>query len=224
MAMSHICLTCGLDLARVRPFHDSHYGLPLIVCPQCGTATARRKHPLVVCWRRFCRVIRALLAVALQLLTLGGLTALTMVFCIIAAHDVIRGRLPGPDDSVGRPIVLGLVALLSVGIGAWLTIGLAHWRRWVAWAAFSACVAALMSLDVLVAPFVISMLDRSLVGHIHLLFRPELWYIRLALLAAMMVVAVVGVPAGGALRRVWQVVSRNRWKARRRRIRRRRNA
>ena len=42
MAISHVCLSCGLDLARVRALLEPHYALPVVVCPDCGWATVRR--------------------------------------------------------------------------------------------------------------------------------------------------------------------------------------
>ncbi len=43
MAISHVCLSCGLDLARVRARLEPRYALPIVVCPDCGWAAVRRK-------------------------------------------------------------------------------------------------------------------------------------------------------------------------------------
>lgn len=223
MAISHICLACGLDLARVRLSDDPHYGLPLIICPQCCTVSVRRRPLAVLRWRQTWRAVRTLLAMLLQLALLGGLTALTMALCMTAAHELAARRIPGPTNTIERIIFLGVVIGLSVGIGAWLTVGLAHWRRWIAWLSFFAWTAVLMAMDVLIGPFAVRVLAQITDHHLSAPFRPEYWIIRLALLAAMMIVATLGIPVGMAIRHGWRAFRRQRWRARRRRLRGRRN-
>lgn len=221
MAISHICLDCGLDLARVRSSREPHYGLPLVQCPSCGAASVRRRHPLVVAWRRFGRVGFALMAGLLQLLLLAAFTALTMVFCVIAASQLHSGELPGPNDPVARSIILTLAVVLSFGIGIWLTAGLSHWRRPIAWMAFSCWMAVLMSLDALIVPALIAGMDELVDDHVAMPFRIEQLPWRFALFGGMMAIALAGIPLGHGFERLVHAARRQLWRNRRRRWRRR---
>ena len=78
MAIAHVCLGCGFDLARVRAGADPHYGLPLIICPQCTTATIRRKHPLQKGFRFCLRLDWTLFILVAQVLALLFMLGMTM--------------------------------------------------------------------------------------------------------------------------------------------------
>ncbi len=82
MAISHLCLGCGFDLARVRTRPDPHYALPLVVCPDCGDAAVRRVHPLQLGWRAFLRVPASIIALVIQLGLLSGAAAAVIGVCV----------------------------------------------------------------------------------------------------------------------------------------------
>jgi hypothetical protein len=77
MSLAHVCLGCGFDLARQRPRNEPYYGLPLIVCPRCATASVRRKHPIAVRWRQVRRVDWALSILLVKLLCALAITIAT---------------------------------------------------------------------------------------------------------------------------------------------------
>ncbi len=220
--MSHICLDCGWDLARVRAFREPRYGLPLVLCPRCGAAATRRRHPAIMRCRQFWRAIHTAVALVSQLGAFSGLCTLLSVCCVVIADDLRRGRMPGPTDALSRGLVIGLVLLLCVGVGAWLTVGLAHWRRWIAWSSFSIWMVLVVGADVWLAPCAIWLLDQIATVDVRLTFRPEFWFTRMGVLAVLMVAAVAGIPVGSALQRLWKAIRKQRWRARRRRLRLRR--
>lgn len=159
------------------------------------------------------------MAIVLQLATFAGLTVGMTLVCIVSAAELSAGRLPGPRDPLAQSIVVGLIAVLSVAVGAWLTIGLAHWRRWVAWSSFAAWMTVVLGGDVFIGPCLAWILDRIVTEDTRIPFYPHEWILRLGVLAALMLVAVAGIPAGNALGRLWQAFRRQRWRARRRRFR-----
>lgn len=75
MPISHTCPTCLTELARVRALPDPHYGLPVVVCPGCGRAVVRTKHPDRVFWRHKRLLLAGLWSVVwrLGLMVLAGL-------------------------------------------------------------------------------------------------------------------------------------------------------
>lgn len=143
MAISHLCPTCGLDLARTRARRDPSLGLPIVLCPACATASARRRHPLIVMWRRGLRIRRsfwslvgqfALLAILLLSVGRSSQTiarwttegATTLPALVLGAFRIDQG--PGvathPDALSAVTLWLGASAVA----GVWLGATLPHWR------------------------------------------------------------------------------------------------
>ncbi len=136
MAISHLCLHCGIDLAHIRPRREPHYGLSIIRCPDCQTVSVRRRHPL---WRFWSTLRRLDWALTVLVANACALTALliAMVTGVIWFVSLSSTSLPGPDWSESDWIQAGLLLIaLPMLIGTWLTAGLSHWRRAPAWLAF----------------------------------------------------------------------------------------
>jgi hypothetical protein len=218
MAISHLCLVCGMDLARRRAQRDPHYGLPIVTCPQCGAVAVRRTHPLQRHWRRFLRVKTSLGWFAFQLSALGGLAALVVAVCVRFDGVLLRGGFDGGAGEAWFELFASF-ALLPIALGAWLTAGLAHWRRGVAWGAFAALTAVLLSVDVLLAP-ALTQLARAGGSAIEpIAGETSRCAARLAVLAAIMTLAAAGIPAGRLTLLLHDRFRRSRWRARRRRLR-----
>lgn len=173
MPRSHVCFSCGLDLAPVRAVPDPHYALPVVVCPRCETASVRRRRdPVIQGYRAATRLTKSTSVLGLQaLLTLVLL--LGYGFTIFGLENLAQdlkvapARLPialieGIDltrwGARDRLAVLGasLVTTAAAG-GAWLTAGFTHLRPrtpWIVWGCiltfFSFIYPAVASLDTLV--------------------------------------------------------------------------
>src|SRR5262245_27090216 len=125
MAAAHVCMTCGLDLARVRVQRDPHYHLPLVICPQCRSASVRRRHPIISRFRQARRVALPFIVVAIQLPLIGlfGFLNLMAAFALLMiALEVPRFHDP---EEIRWLIVLTLI-VLPIITGTWLTIGFHH--------------------------------------------------------------------------------------------------
>lgn len=135
MAIVHVCIGCGLDLARVRPVRDAQLDLPVVTCPRCGWACVRRLHPLRRFARQSRRAARAAALLAIQLILVLGL-AIGSVACARGIIETFfRTPLPlGRDEWVALALMGVLFPLI---VGTWLEAGLPHWRRWAAWSAFA---------------------------------------------------------------------------------------
>jgi hypothetical protein len=139
MAISHICLGCGIDLARVRPAWGAPYALPLVICPGCGRAAVRRLDPLVAGWRQGRRIV---LAVTILLVQIGAalllLVATTEVSATmsedLARHRIIRTSWLEITRGFrtwmfrGGWVVLAAAGVLAVAAGVWLGATLRHLR------------------------------------------------------------------------------------------------
>jgi len=222
MAISHLCLTCGADLARERAEREPRYGLPLVICPWCGTATVRRRHPMQQQWRSMKRVSLSLVFLGVQASLFLALLASTLIVAWYFGHD--RGAGVNMEDT-GRQIVLGLsFGLLPISLGAWLTAGLHHWRTWAAWVTFGALALVLLSLDVLLWPAA-TKLARAFELSVHAEpYQREVWADRLWVLALVMTVAVAGIPLGRLMLAGARRLKRQSWRRRLRRMRARRAA
>src|SRR5262249_31403891 len=146
MALAHICLGCGLDLARQHPRKEPHYGLPLVVCPRCATACVRRRHPIVVRWRQFRRVDWALSILVVKML--WALATITATGFTMFGALMLMARWPQIEHEFtsgwkSHLFALGMAAawafvILPCIIGAWITAGLGHLTRrqaWIGWLA-----------------------------------------------------------------------------------------
>jgi hypothetical protein len=220
MAISHLCLSCGFDLAWLRARRDPYYALPLIICPDCGEAAVRRRHPGVHGWRLTLPLGTSLVVLAVQLgVLLGSVAAITGV--CVEGERWARGNL------IATPNEKMLFATLAFGalpvlIGAWLTAGFGHVsRRWT-WPAFASFVALVMSVDTIGVPLAQRLLDA--IG-LNVASNEVQWAEfagRLVVLAGLMVVATAGIPLGQLARAGHHRFRQARWRARRRRSRSRR--
>ena len=131
MAIAHLCLTCGTDLARTRPRREPYYGLPIITCPKCAAVSVRRVHPIWSRWKNFRRVDAALRILATQLILAALLAVISTMLCIsllIALAGELRGK---PEDHLGW--VLFCSFAIAPVTGTWLTAGFSHLQRWRVW-------------------------------------------------------------------------------------------
>ncbi|MCP3905550.1 MAG: hypothetical protein GY715_18140 [Planctomycetes bacterium] len=220
MVLSHVCVECGHDLARVRVRREAHYGLPMVRCPNCDTVAVRRMHPAWRAWRRFLRVKTSLGVLLLQLAALkffvGGGVGLCEWWLLLVADAL--------DANAARPVEwalpIAVTLLFAVGLGTWLTAGFAHWReRFLPWLIYFLIVGAVLA----VPRFIVPLIENGASGQITLLEEAAGWMVRLVGLMAMLVVAIiVGGYPGLLLERAVAGFRRWAWQARRRRLRARR--
>ncbi len=228
MAISHLCLQCGFDLARVRPQRDPHYGLPLVHCPKCETAAVRRRHPVWRGWRNGRRTVRSLFQFVFRV---GFTLGLMVVSCGMIAYlfrrymeyDLI-------DDDLIR-IILPQAITLSLVTGFWLATAFRHGKQPWVWTVWMMVMFPALQLTALFA------YQDQLFGHWINLPEGILWItwdsirwtayqsIPLYLMyCCVMVVALMGVPLGKLRRRQSSRRERTKWGKRRRKIRLARNS
>ncbi|MHC4990463.1 MAG: hypothetical protein ACYTGC_05730 [Planctomycetota bacterium] len=157
MAIAHICYRCGTDLARVRAHREPHYGLLLLQCPGCCRFLARRRHPLHEFWRGLRRVDWALTIVVFNVLALICLLILTAGNAAWFGREILEDGAAGLLSDHRVPL-FGCFVLTPILVGAWLAIGLPHWRRTTAWAMFTVA-ASLMTLLVVVMGVIDDLID-----------------------------------------------------------------
>jgi hypothetical protein len=223
MAISHLCMACGLDLARVRTRLDPYYALPMVLCPDCGEATVRRRHPSLGGWQTLLRLKTSLAALALQLALLAGFLSAVVAVCVLVGDSWVRGNLAVSqrDELILAALAFGA---LPLALGAWLTAGLGHVRRGGAWLAFTLLTLVLISLDCVGEPLARRLLDACGLSLTLGAFRWDHFMVRLAVQMTIMTMATAGIPPGMLARVGYRQWRRNRWRARRRRRRARRTS
>ncbi len=227
MAIAHVCVHCGWDLARVRPAREPHYGMMLVRCPHCGAAAVRSRHPVQKAWREFLRLDFALTLIGVRLVGIVALTFFWSVACVIGL--ALASRL-GSEESRIDPEARLLIAIfyfaLPLLLGAFLSAAFAHiarWKVWLGWLAWSAAVLAIISLH---GPFGSDFDPRSS----QLLWRGEtlshvlmgLQHVALpaaGVSAIMLVMALPGIFLGNVLLRVRDTLLRAAWRWRLKRLR-----
>jgi hypothetical protein len=204
----------------VRPVRDAVYALTLVICPGCGSACVRRRHPLQR-WTRSARsAVKAALVLTLQCLALFMLASIA-VASIGELEFMTRPRNILMMLSDERWALLSM-AVLQVFVGMWLTAGLSHWRRWTPWAAWAGLIACLLSIELIVeapgpppaevlgVPLLPGSLEFGRLVH------------RLAILGAVLIIAAAGIPLGLMALKLHAKNRAIRWRKRRRRLRRER--
>lgn len=218
--MSHICLSCGRDLARVCALVEPHYGLPVVVCPDCGRAVVRRRHPIIVRWRQFRRLRRSVLALAWRVGVLAAALGATVPIVLNLASDLFRGGLRGPVaicqaviglDSAGRRVlvswvesnqyeIVGVLAA-SLMVGVVLRLAFSHLGRGNALMVWIVLLTLCLSIDPLwemIEVGIMGTFNRASVD----LFPPVWeWLLRLMIATLTVGVSVVGLPIGAAAER-----------------------
>ncbi len=208
MAISHVCMGCGLDLARVRAAPEPHYGLPLVTCPRCAGACVRR-HPSRIGWRGARRLRRAAAGLAAQVAILLGSAAITTIASISMAVERFTPRtvaqdfmavLRGDEDLLMSGPLVAAVALLgwAVLVGLWLSATLRHLGVPRAILLWGAVVQAL----ILATGIVQLAFDRAdtLVAHAPGTMILELWPRIAASAGLITLLTPAGVPLGMAMR------------------------
>lgn len=229
MAIAHVCMECGWDLARVRVRQDPHYGLPLVICPRCTTACVRRRHPLWNGFDTLRRVDCVLTLLALQF----GFIALFSFLTLLSTFALMMLLIEVPEfraDDVPWILMMALL-MLPIALGAWLTVAFHHharWRVWLGWHLFMLLPIAVLGAVLLIneefriGPFGYPPLDSHWIsGLISVLL-----FVMIAAipLTAIMIVASIGIPFGLVILWLFRVMHRQRWRWRRRMLRRRSNA
>jgi hypothetical protein len=129
MAIAHICLQCGTDLAHARPVREPHYGWRLVTCPRCGWHVVRRRHPVWSKWIWLRRIDWALTVMAVHLLIGLGMLAAALSMPPLVLLMIVTFR-PGSSDWITGAAWLGAAFVsAAVATGAWLTVAFGHLRR-----------------------------------------------------------------------------------------------
>jgi hypothetical protein len=181
----------------------------------------RRRHPLQRRYRSGKRLAISLAAIVAQLSLLVAFTVLTIMVCVQFGDDLAQG---GIDLKAAEMTVLAVLSfgLLPLALGAWLRAGLPHWRRAVAWLLFTLLLLPMLSIDTLLLPWLaraFPSLDLTLQWHS---CRWDLWLWRLAALAFILLVSLLGLPLGAGLAHLSDRAQRGLWRFRLRRARARR--
>jgi len=227
MAIAHVCVQCGRDLARVRPQREPHYGLNLLRCPTCGAASVRRVHPVQGGWRRFRRLDFVATMIFLRLVGISTLTlfcALSSIFTIALASEL---RLGGNERLPREAVIFAVMLFIIVPtlLGAFLTAAFAHIPRWKMWLGWLAWMGLILFMIALHGPLD-SQFDPRPNPNRSVAILPWLadgcWYIVLpGLLAtlAILVAATPGIVLGRLLLRLRDMLIRSKWRWRRKRLR-----
>jgi len=227
MAIAHVCLGCGAALARIRAIRDPHYRLPIVICPSCGEACVRRVDPILQRWRAFQSLAAALCALLVQVLIVLSLAPAT-ASVVAAVPDIISMQV---TDNVFDLLYNQSIPAMVVGVtlpvltGVWMTIGLGHWRPWLARAIWGLLIAGLLSWDMLWLAFetignrlgIVSGVGAE--AHLQLAFYD--WLLRVLVLFVFLMLTFAGSPLGAVLLKIHARRRTRRWSRRRARLRRR---
>jgi len=219
MPLSQCCRNCGVDLARIRPRTDPHYGLRLITCPACQCCDVRDRRPVT---RAIDRMIRTTASIRGLLLQVAALAFFLPV--LIATRERLTYILPeGPPDLPPRETALFLAfcSLLTMGYGAWLTMAMGHLGRWRALLIGSG---SLLILSLFMLPWTQQALE-VLISNLEKrrptpaeFPRPQRTTFTVPALAAFAQCVVIfgGVPLGIGGLAIGRILRRSRWRMRRR--------
>lgn len=228
MAISHICLGCGADLAGERASPEPHYGLWIVACPRCGRVAARRWTRVLWQRRRARRVRAALVALGsrMALLLLATAAVLVGAWYMTATLDevglgwedlggVVSGRIEWPAEDWalrGGPFVMGGWVLACLTAGAVLGAGLSHWRWWAAWGCWGALLLGLMWIKPAWARVDVAFHEMTDPLGTHGEPRAAMWGRLAAAALASWLATGLGVPLGRLIHRSHESAAARRWR------------
>jgi len=241
VAISHVCMSCGFDLARVEPATDPELNVPLVLCPTCGGASVRRRHPIIKFWRTARRADTALSIMFVQLvaasLLVASLAGMAYGLARIAADDGVstpafligafaeRGEETRHGNRIirhdgGRDVAVATALAISAIAGVWLTATLGHLRLWKRWVGWSALLLAAVSLGWL--GWAYTSLMATLLGAADRVAPVDagMWWGRVTLMVGFIVVMLIASPLGLGGRWVIRTARGATWRRQLRRARR----
>lgn len=227
MAIAHVCLGCGADLARIHVIRDPHYRLPIVICPGCSHVCVRRVDPILQRWRTFQPAAAALCALSVQLLIVLLLATAT-AGVVDAVPDILPAPISGNVfDLLDNQSIWAMVVCVTLPVltGIWMTTGLGHWRPWLARAVWGLLIAGLLSWDVLRLASETIGNELGIVpgigakAHLKLAFYD--WILRIVVLFVFLMMTFAGSPLGAVLLKIHAQRHNSRWSRRRARLRRR---
>ena len=212
VAISHVCMSCGLDLARQRVRVEPHYHLPIVTCPRCNWTCVRRRHPIQARWRAFLRAFASIRAMILQVFA-GAILAVTTIGISGWLADVLH-TLPiygFQNYDIRFPLVSALCCAIATGV--WLTAAFGHWKPIPRWFCWWGLIVGLVSIEPL---WNLSEPARAAMGFDTTPVRIDLqqWRDQLVLVVALAIVAIIGVPLGQAARRSHRKYRANKFRKR----------
>lgn len=208
--------------------------LPIVTCPECGTHSVRRRHPLVTGWRRGFKIRQAIWSlvgqIAIALLLAIGISGFgrqiasqtlrddaTLFTVIIDAFQV--NAQPGYYYFNIGPWQAAGWLLASVVAGLWLGAAFPHWKRWALLIAWALCLLLAISVEYIATG--ITRTIQWLVGDVPNWRADSIWCIRVTL--ASFIITLAALPLGIPVRRLWRIAQRRRWRKRLDRTRRARS-
>jgi len=229
MAISHICQSCGFDLAATRPIHDPYFRLPVVICPKCDTAAVRMRHPFQQMWRTVMRYDTIATAFAIHLSLLVASVLATIGFCFAVPIAITSVAVEAITLRELVPAIV-LSALFPPALGAWLTAGFSHiarWRVFIGWG-----LSAVATLTIVVFFGLLAngefprpgnpIMQSGDTWRTALLIAGGFWSVSVIIIAAITTLATSGIPLGFGLLALARTFRSWRFRLRRRRLRKRR--
>jgi len=137
---SHTCPSCTQELARIRAVPDQYYGLPVVVCPGCSTASVRTKHPDQQFWRDFRSLVRSLRLIFIRLL-LTFVLSILMGLCVATVINMLEknplstnGIIRMPSMIASDPYGISTAGVLVILCVCAVRLSLHHLHAWAAMA------------------------------------------------------------------------------------------
>ncbi|MCH8822627.1 MAG: hypothetical protein IH984_03875 [Planctomycetes bacterium] len=215
MAISHICINCAKDLARQPAIFDPHYSLPLVICPDCNKASVRRPNYYSIKYKSLLRIITVFSTLLFQTLCIIALAGAT-VACVFLIGNVVFLMTDAELSRLSVTNVIIAVSLTSIATGAWLTAGFSHIPKlkvWIGWSVFLVMVTAIASIIYFLSK---SNIDANFGSATILLVLANT--LALIPILVMMILAMVGIPLGNFFLYLYQILARELWQWRKRRL------
>lgn len=253
MPRAHLCTSCGEDLALIAAERERHYAWPLVTCPSCAERSVRTEGADRRIWRRTRKLMKAIAGLLGRSAAFTALTAinLSLVFLIREETQGLRNfaGLPGPlallgfcaaphspaalvqaradwFDATQNATLLFLLLLAASLTSVFIVVLVRHRRSWLtipAWGAWLVLGSAFISLGIPVAGRWLDPSDPSWEGMIAAGAATILDLV--AWCAAMTLLTLFTSPAGLIARGIARnFVRRQRWRTRKRILKRRQTA
>jgi len=154
MPISHTCPCCCKELGPIRAVPDPRYGLGVVICPRCTTASVRTRHPDRVYWQHIRRLRKSLQQLVLAIIFTALATGATIGMALWLIPEITARPpqyIPPDFTNPAIPFQIGIALFIVTLSGCIARTIYAHMRFLSVIGMFVLLISVFLNIDWLIS-------------------------------------------------------------------------